>query len=236
MVAVERRTQDSYIYTSRQNSPCQVRSKCQPNPVRVVACVNLQFSLVIVLLFPPSVRAFRCNASSTDTGPSRDQSKGHGRLKSGWRKSDGSNYHSGDGEARLKRSSEELPFPRLRGIKIEIQIERKQPRSHFLSFLLTLDKGREDIDFHLGSGWAGAHHLSPYHLSISSPSFSFTPIASASSTRISLRSRTHQVLSLPGFINPPSPFSVFLAISVLGNRQSPTGLVIFPVSAHLARW
>jgi len=121
-----------------------------------------------------------------------------------------------------------LSPPGFAASKSKFKLKRNSPDHIFSHFCSHFDKGREGIDFHLGSG---SHHLSPYHLSISSPSFFFTPIASASSTRISLRYPPGSLSLFPFSLTLASP--VFLVISVLGNHRSPTGLIIFPVSAHL---
>lgn len=72
------------LYICRgQNSPCHVHSKCQPNPVKVVACVNLQLSLVTTTL--PRFRPVRLWASSPRQTPARrgvGESKGDGGLES----------------------------------------------------------------------------------------------------------------------------------------------------------
>jgi len=128
-------------------------------------------------------------------------------TQSSWRRR--GSHHSND-------RARNCLFPRVRGIKIEIEIATKRLQ---ITFSLIFNepfvvqrggKRRHRFPFTVQVGWC-PHHLSPYHLSISGPSFSFTSIASASGSRISLRSipsrfstpHSHPEISLPlsAFIN-----------------------------------
>jgi len=82
--------------------------------------------------------------------------------------------------------------------KSKLKLQRNRSDHIFSHFSRTFCRSerRHRFPFTVWVGWC-PHHLSPYHLSISGPSFSFTSIASVSGTRISPRSHTQQVLYPP---------------------------------------
>lgn len=171
----------SLIYISRPkfslSSPFQMpaesgqsRSVCQ-SPVSLVT---------LAVLFPPFVRAIATVPWQTRGCRGARESKrseDRGRAATSY-------YHGGDGEALLKRSREELPCPRVRGIKIEIQIGTTGEITVSLISACTLT-GEEEASVSI----RGVGRV-PSPVSIPSVHFrSSTPTASASSTRHPIPSR-----------------------------------------------
>ena len=122
MAAVQRTSAGSLIYIyHRQNSPCHVHSKRQPNAVKVVACVNLQFSLVT---FPPFIPAFYRDAPRKTLAlrEREDVDEEPQRFEPVTKQERERDDPIGGGTGKHLTIEEELPLPPVGDIKIEIKL------------------------------------------------------------------------------------------------------------------
>jgi hypothetical protein len=219
-----------YVYI-RQNSPCHVRSKCQPNAVKVGGCQSPTF---LSQPLPSILACTLCPPPSHSTPPFDARRPPRTMPATAIEASEGGGGRdaAGKGGWAGKTAIERNRLARVRGIKTESELEA---RPRFLSFCLVqswiglLERGGGRLPF---GGWAitRLHTICP-------------SIASASGTRSRSDPASSSSLSPPPS-GDPSLFSVSFSLPdvlSIGLPLIPPSVITTPGSspcrfrAHLAR-